>query len=183
MKIKVYREGEPEPLSFTIERQTIKVDSVHSRMFGSGIGYIRLAKFSGETSADMRKAVLDLKEKGMKALILDLRFNTGGLLREAIEVSELFVPKGEVIVSTKGRMANQNREYDSKKDPIVTVPVFVLINEGTASASEIVALRGRKGWQGEDKVREAFECQTRCSCCVSVQATQRARSGRPIGPC
>jgi hypothetical protein len=100
---------------------------------------VRLAKFSEETSADMRKALQELTEGGMRALILDMRFNTGGLLREAIEVSELFVPKGEMIVSTKGRMTSQNREYKSEKEPLARVPVFVLVNEGTASASEIVA--------------------------------------------
>jgi len=139
VNIEIYREGEPEPLPFTITRQTIKIDSVHSRLFENGIGYIRLAKFSDETSADLRKAIAELQEKGMKALVFDLRFNTGGLLREAIEVSELFVPKGGMIVSTKGRMPSQNREYVSKKDPLINVPVFVLVNEGTASASEIVA--------------------------------------------
>lgn len=163
VSIKIYREGEAEPLPFTISRQTIKIDSVHSRLFEEGIGYVRLAKFSDETSADMRKAITDLTEQGMKALILDMRFNTGGLLREAIAVSELFVPKGELIVSTKGRMPSQNRQSLSEKDPIVNMPVFVLVNEGTASASEIVsgAIQDHHlgviiGPEVEGKVRNTF---------------------------
>lgn len=137
--IKIYRSGESDPLEYTITRQTIKIESVYSRMLDANVGYLRVAKFSDSTSADLRRAYNDLLEKGMKGLVFDLRFNTGGLLREAIEVSELFVPKGELIVSTKGRLANQNRKYLSQKEPIIKIPVFVLVNEGTASASEIVA--------------------------------------------
>jgi len=139
VSIKIFRQGESEPIPYTVTRQVIKIDCVHWQMFDDGIGYIRLAKFSDSTSPDMKKAIAELKEKGMRGLILDLRFNSGGLLREAIEVSEFFVPKGEVIVSTKGRKKGQDREYMSKTPPIVEVPVFVLVNEGTASASEIVA--------------------------------------------
>lgn len=138
--IKVYREGESAPLDFTIRRAQIKIDSVHYRLMEDNIGYIRLARFSENTASDMRRALLDMKTDGMKALILDLRFNTGGLLREAIEVSDLFVPKHEMIVSTKGRLRSQNREYRATEDPLVTdLPLFVLVNEGSASASEIVA--------------------------------------------
>jgi carboxyl-terminal processing protease len=137
--IKVYREGVSEPLDFTITRANIKIDSVYYRMMDDGIGYLRIAKFSENTAADLRKAVLDMKSQSMNSLVLDLRFNTGGLLREAIEVSDLFVPKHELIVSTKGRLRSQNREYRAQEDPLVNLPVFVLVNEGSASASEIVA--------------------------------------------
>jgi carboxyl-terminal processing protease len=139
VRIKIYRSGDSEPLEYTITRQTIKIESVYTRMLDKNIGYLRVAKFSDSTSADLRRAFNDLTEKGMKGLVFDLRFNTGGLLREAIEVSELFVPKGELIVSTKGRLPNQNRKYFSQKEPVIKIPVFVLVNEGTASASEIVA--------------------------------------------
>ena len=139
VSIEIYRKGEPETLKLTLTRQTIKIRSVHHRMFEEGIGYIRLAKFSEGVADEIRVHLSKFKEQGLNALILDLRFNTGGLLREAIEVSELFIPRGEMIVSTKGRLANQNREYVSKKQPVVDTPVFVLVNEGTASASEIVA--------------------------------------------
>jgi C-terminal peptidase prc len=137
--IKIFREGEAEPLNFTITRATIKIDSVHSKLIDDEIAYMRIARFSDSTANDMRRAILDLKAKGAKGLILDLRFNTGGLLREAIEVSNLFVNKHDVIVSTNGRLRSQKREYRATEDPIVSMPTFVLVNEGSASASEIVA--------------------------------------------
>ncbi|MBI1292025.1 PDZ domain-containing protein [bacterium] len=137
--IKVFREGEPEPLEFTITRATIKIESVASQMLESNIAYIRIVRFSESTTADMRRAFLDLKAQGATSLVLDLRFNTGGLLREAIEVSDLFLPKHEIIVSTNGRLKSQKREYRAVEDPIITMPTFVLVNEGSASASEIVA--------------------------------------------
>lgn len=137
--IKVFREDEPEPLEFTITRASIRIESVHSTMLEDNIGYVRLARFSGNTTADLKKAILDLKAQGMESLVMDLRFNTGGLLREAIDVSDLFVPRHDLILSTKGRLRSQNREYRAQIDPIVEVPTFVLVNEGSASASEIVA--------------------------------------------
>lgn len=137
--IKVFREGESEPLDFTITRDTIKIDSVHHRMLEDNIGYIRIARFSENTTRDMRAALLEMKSQGMEGLVLDMRFNSGGLLREAIEVADLFVPKGEIIVSTRGRLRSNNRTHTAQNDPIVKVPTFVLVNEGTASASEIVA--------------------------------------------
>ena len=138
--VKIYRQGEPDPLNFTIKRDQIKIESVHHTMMEDGIGYIRLARFSENTAADTRRALLDLKSEDMKAMILDLRFNSGGLLREAIDVADLFVSKPEMIVSTKGRLSSQNREYRAEESPIVEgLPIFVLVNEGSASASEIVA--------------------------------------------
>lgn len=137
--IKVYREGETEPLDFTITRAHIKIDSVHYQLMEDAVGYARIAKFSENTSEDLRRGLLDMKAQGMESLILDLRFNTGGLLREAIEVADLFVPKHEVIVSTKGRLRSSNREYRAQEEPLLEVPMFVLVNEGSASASEIVA--------------------------------------------
>ncbi len=137
--IKVFRENEPEPLEFSITRASIRIESVHSTMKDDRIGYIRIARFSGNTTEDLKRAVLDLKAEGMESLILDLRFNTGGLLRESIDVADLFVPKNELILSQKGRLRSQNREYRARTEPIVSVPMFVLVNEGSASASEIVA--------------------------------------------
>lgn len=139
--IKVFRDTEPEPLEFTITRDTIKIDSVHYKMQDEeeGIGYLRIARFSEQTADDMQNAILDMKSQGMRALVLDLRWNTGGLLREAIDVADLFVPRNELIVSTKGRLRSNNAEYRAQEDPITDIPVFVLVNEGSASASEIVA--------------------------------------------
>ncbi len=140
VSFKVYRAGESAPLDFTIIRASVEVKSVHARMLDDKIAYIRLTRFSENTSRDVRKFLLEFKGEGMEGLILDMRLNTGGLLNEAIEVSNFFVNKGEVIVSTKGRLRNQNKEYTAKNDPIITnLPIFVLVNESSASASEIVA--------------------------------------------
>lgn len=137
--IKVYREGEPDFLTFTLVRKNIKIESVYYKMLDDKVGYVRLAKFSDATSRDLRKAIEYFKEKNAKGMILDLRFNAGGLLKEAIDVSDLFLPKGKVIVSTKGRIEKQNQEFRSENDPITDLPMIVLVNKASASASEIVA--------------------------------------------
>ena len=139
VSFKVWRAGEEELLDFTIKRANVEVVSVHSKMLEGNIAYVRLVRFSENTTRDARRAILDLKRQGAKSLILDLRFNSGGLLSEAISISDMFVEKGDLIVSTKGRLRGQNREYRAESDPIVRMPTFVLVNEGSASASEIVA--------------------------------------------
>lgn len=141
VSFKVYRAGTKEPMDFTLIRASVEVKSVYGKMLDNKIGYIRMTRFSENTSRDVRKFILEFKAEGMEGLILDQRLNTGGLLTEAIEVSNLFVNKGELIVSTKGRLRNQNKEYRATNDPIVSpdLPVFVLVNESSASASEIVA--------------------------------------------
>ncbi len=139
VKVKIWREGLTEPEEHTLTRQTIRIESVSHKMMDGGIGYIHLSRFAENSTADMRKAILDLKSQGMKALILDLRFNTGGLLREAIDISDLFLPKGAPIVATRGRLRRQDREERAQNDALVKVPMFVLVNGGSASASEIVA--------------------------------------------
>ncbi|NUP89489.1 MAG: S41 family peptidase [Candidatus Sumerlaeia bacterium] len=126
-------------LDFTITRDEVEIESVFSRMLDGDIGYIRLAQFSQDSAADVRRAVGELREQGAKGFILDLRFNSGGLLQGAIEVSEVFVPRQSLIVSTDGRLPNQNRRYFSESAPETDLPLMVLINRGSASASEIVA--------------------------------------------
>jgi len=138
--ITIAREGEPEPIDYTITRGRIVLHSVpYAGMLEGDIGYIKVVQFSQKTSNDIRNAVDSLKTKGMKKLILDLRFNPGGLLSQAIEVSEMFLKKGNTIVSTKGRV--QSSETISRKDGFLSdeLPLVVLLNEGSASASEIVA--------------------------------------------
>lgn len=136
---KVYRQGEKDPLEFTLKRANVEIKSVYGQMLDDNIGYVRLTRFSDNTSRDVRKFLMEFNQEDMQGLIIDLRMNTGGLLSEAISVSDLFVDKGEIVVSTKGRLTSQNREYRASSDPIVDVPVFVLVNESSASASEIVA--------------------------------------------
>lgn len=139
VKITVYREGESDLLHFDLVRKSIKVDSVYSELRENDLGYIRLTKFSDNTARDLRKAIDDLKQKGAKGFIVDLRFNTGGLLNEAIDTTGLFVGGNKVIVSTKGRTPEQNREYKYNGDAITDLPLVVLINRASASASEIFA--------------------------------------------
>jgi len=140
--IKIWRNGMAEPMPFTITREIIKIESVpYSGILPGKIGYIKLVQFAKPTASDVEKALKRLKEQGATSYILDLRYNPGGLLNQAVEISELFLPPGRVIVSTKGRIASQNSELSSGRDPVIdtTVPLVVLVNGGSASASEIVS--------------------------------------------
>ncbi|MBX7247188.1 MAG: S41 family peptidase [Candidatus Sumerlaeaceae bacterium] len=139
VKITVYREGEPDLLHFELVRKSIKVESIYSHMLDNQIGYARITKFSDNTARDLRKAVEEFKAKNAKGIIVDLRYNSGGLLKEAVDVSNVFLPKGKLIVSTKGRIPNQNAEYKATNDQFTDLPLIVLINKGSASASEIFA--------------------------------------------
>lgn len=127
--------------STTIKREGIEVDAVpfHS-MIDDKTGYIVLAKFNAKASSQTKSALIDLKGKGAEKIILDLRDNPGGLLSEAINVTNLFVPQGELIVTTKSKVKKFNREYNTKNKPVDTeIPLVVLVNGRSASASEIVS--------------------------------------------
>ena len=137
VNITIYRRGETKPLFFTVMRANIKVSSIYFKKIGDDIGYIRMSKYSDNTADDLKKAILSLEKENVRGLIIDQRFNSGGLLDEVVKVSEYFVPKGEMIVSTKGRLSNQNREYKSTVDPICDLPIVVLVNRASASAAEI----------------------------------------------
>jgi len=141
VNITVLRESEKKLLEFKIVRDIIKIQDIKSaRILEDGIGYIRLIEFRENTSTDIDKALEKLKKSGMNALILDLRNNPGGLLESAVEVTEKFIPKGNLVLSTKGRIASQNMEFFSQYNhPVWEIPLVVLINEGSASGSEIVA--------------------------------------------
>ncbi|MFA5971782.1 MAG: S41 family peptidase [Lentimicrobiaceae bacterium] len=141
-KIEVERPGEPKPLIFNIVREKITIDPVpYYGMLDGGLGYIRLTSFTQTASDEVKKALLDLKEKNVvTGLVLDLRDNGGGLLSEAVNIVNLFVKKNELVVSTKGKQADKNRNYKTTMDPVDTnIPLVVLVNGNSASASEIVA--------------------------------------------
>jgi len=139
VNLTIYREGVPEKLHFTIMREQIKIASIYSTEFTSEtIGYARIAKFSKETSEDLRKALEQFNRDGMKGVILDVRFNTGGLLKEAIDVSSLFLPKGKTIVLTRQR-GGEEVPFRSEREPVCDQPLIVLVNRVSASASEIYA--------------------------------------------
>ncbi|HEY7462259.1 MAG TPA: S41 family peptidase [Gemmatimonadota bacterium] len=137
----VVREGVSEALTFTIVRQAIEIPSVpYFYILKDGIGYIRFTQFSEKSAREVQSAVEQLRKQGMRSLVLDVRSNPGGLLDQAIDVSDLFLERGELIVSTRGRVEEQNRKYYAHDDVNYgTFPIAVLVNEGTASASEILA--------------------------------------------
>ena len=139
--ITVLREEEFKILEFKITREIIHIEDVkHTQILEDGIGYIRLTEFREDSAKAFRKALDDLAAKGAGSLILDLRNNPGGLLNVAIKITEEFLPAGETIVSTKGRRASQNTVTQSTNTRhLVEWPMVVLINEGSASGSEILA--------------------------------------------
>ena len=137
--VAIEREGVPDLMDFTITRAEIIVHAVpYYGMVTPDIGYIKLATFSDKTTSDVENAIRGLQKQGMKKLILDMRYNPGGLLNQAIEISELFLKPGNVIVSTRGR--TQKTESSSRRNPMLKpdVPMVVLVNQGSASAAEIV---------------------------------------------
>ena len=138
--ISIARTGVSELMDFTITRAKIVVHAVpYSGMVTKDIGYIKLSSFSLKTREEVVSAIHKLQKQGMKKLILDLRYNPGGLLNQAVEIGELFLKKGNLIVSTRGR--TQQTESRARKDGIVSpdVPLVVLVNQGSASAAEIVS--------------------------------------------
>jgi len=140
--LQVMRPGEKKLRDFRITRRNIKVPAVpFTDVVGNGnVGYINLTQFTEDCSKDVRKAVISLKEKGAKGIVLDLRNNGGGLLNEAVEIVNLFVPKGLKIVETRGKIIAANSTYTTKSDPLdLDIPLVVLVNGNTASAAEIVS--------------------------------------------
>ncbi len=141
VKITIKRYGIDKVLEFELTRQQIKIDNIpYSGMVNDEVGYVHLTDFTENASGDVKDAVEKLKDKGMKYLIFDLRDNPGGLLKEAIDISNLFVSKDKLIVSTKGKAIEWNKEYKSHNTPIdLDIPIVVLISGKSASASEIVS--------------------------------------------
>ena len=142
IELTIVREGADKPLKIEITRAIIKIQSVRSKTLDKGFGYIRVSAFQERTGADLRKAISKLKkenDKKIKGLVLDLRNNPGGLLSAAVEVSDAFL-EGGTVVSIKGRDESNTTTYSAKGlDLINEAPIVVLINGGSASASEIVA--------------------------------------------
>lgn len=142
VKVVVKRPGqEDKPLSFVLTRRNIQQPQVpYYGMQNDSVGYLLLSGFSNGTSQEVRHAVNDLKEKGMKAMILDLRDNPGGVVEEAVNIVNLFVPKGRKVVYTKGKVPSVNMEFYTTGEPLDTVmPLVVLVNGGSASSAEILS--------------------------------------------
>ena len=140
--VKVQRYGQKKPMDIEIMREKIQIDPVpYYGMLDKETAYIRLSNFTENCTERVKMALIELKEKhGAKTLVLDLRSNPGGLLIEAVRIANLFIPKGQEIVSTRGKVKQWDKVYTATENPIDTVmPIAVLVNRGSASASEIVA--------------------------------------------
>jgi len=140
IELTIVREGEAKPLVISITREIIRVKSVKNRMLEPGYGYVRITNFQSRTTTDLLKAISDLqKEARLKGMILDLRNNPGGVLNGAVGVSDAFIDNG-LIVYTEGRIDDSSHRYlATPGDSLNGAPLVVLINGGSASASEIVA--------------------------------------------
>ena len=140
IEIEVERENVGKKI-ISVTRDEIKLPDVpYSGMLNETIGYIKLNSFTQTASSDVKTAFLDLQSQGMKEIVLDLRGNGGGLLIEAVKIVNFFVKKDEIVVTTKGRVAEENRTYKTTEAPLdLSIPLTILMDEGSASASEIVA--------------------------------------------
>lgn len=143
-KLKVERpdeKGGTRPLEFDIVRQTIQTPMIpYDTIFNKNVGYINLSIFSGTPSKDFKKTFLKLKKEGITSLVIDLRGNGGGRLEEAVEIANFFLPRGKVIVTTKGKTKQASNTYKTLREPLdLDIPITVLVNGATASASEILS--------------------------------------------
>jgi len=141
LKLKIQRPGEKKERTIVIVREKIEMDPItYAEVTDGNIGYFHFGSFTTNSSERVRETVTDLKNRGATSLIMDLRGNGGGILDEAVNVVNLFVPKGEEIVSTKGKVKQWDRSYHTQNQPLdQVIPIVVLIDTGSASASEIVA--------------------------------------------
>ncbi|WP_447602224.1 S41 family peptidase [Nitrospira sp. Nam80] len=135
----IQRDGATDPMVFSLVRDTIKIESVKSKVIDNTIGYIRLTQFQEATGRDLSRALKQFREQKVQGTVLDLRNNPGGLLTAAVDVSEQFVGNGKLIVYTKGREGKKDEWFSKTKESLEDYPMIILVNEGSASASEIVA--------------------------------------------
>nr|WP_232713473.1 S41 family peptidase [Bacillus xiapuensis] len=138
VKLKIQRAGSKEPLEITITRDKIPMETVYAKMDRQKVAHIQITSFSDRTAAELKKAMKDLKAKGMKSLVLDLRQNPGGLLDQAVEITNMFVPEGKVLFQVEDN-AGKRQKFTSDSRPKFDLPVAVLVDNGSASASEIFA--------------------------------------------
>ncbi len=137
--ITILRKGLEKPLDIKIVRDIIKLKSVKYKIIDENIGYIKITQFQQKTASDLRNALEEIDKKNINALILDLRNNPGGLLDVAVEVSSLFLPPEKLVVYIKGRIIEKKEYKTAKGNRHFDYPMIVLVNQGSASASEIVA--------------------------------------------
>ena len=140
-KLKVQRPGQKKPMEFDIVRRSIQLPIIpYYGMLDNNVGYISLSTFSGNPSKEFKQAFLDLKKQGITSLVIDLRNNGGGLLDEAVKIANCFLPRGETLVTTKGKLEQSSNMYKTLREPLdLDIPLAVLVNSVTASSSEILA--------------------------------------------
>jgi carboxyl-terminal processing protease len=189
--VAVRREGEEGERDFELVRREIVTRSVpYTFVLENGLGYLRLANFSEASGAEVKTALSRLHQEGAKSLVLDLRMNPGGLLDQAVDVAEQFLPRGTLVVYTRGRArAQDNRYYASEERPEVRWPMVVLVDEGSASASEVVAgalqdrdralVVGRTSF-GKGSVQSVFPMRGRTAALKLTTALYYTPSGRSI---
>ena len=142
VKLKMQRPGEKEPFVKELKREKIKIDNIpYSTVFDNGIGYAILTQFTKDCAKELKDVIVDMKKNHeLKGFILDLRGNGGGLLNEAVDIVNMFVPKNKLVVYQKGKVAEHNYNHYTQHEPLdLDIPLVILVNEGSASASEIVA--------------------------------------------
>ncbi len=140
--LKIQRPGEDTPIVKTINREIIKIDNIpYSGMLEHGVGYIKLTSFTQKAASEVKQAFMKLREKSeLKGIIIDLRGNGGGLLNEAVDIVNLFVDRGQEVVTTKGKLPDKNHTYKTMNAPVdVNIPVVILVDGQSASASEILS--------------------------------------------
>ena len=140
--LSIKRFGNEQLIDFVLTRDDVTVkDVTYAGMLENETGYIRLTRFSKNSGPELRSSILDLQRDNARRIIIDLRDNPGGLLQSAIQILDMLIPKGELLLSTKGRLPEANKQYTARKKPIIEddVKIAILINEGSASASEIIA--------------------------------------------
>lgn len=137
----IKRFGQKKPIDLSVKRAVVKTPNVpHYGLINDEVGYIQLNDFSATAASEIKSAFEEMKGQGMKSLVLDLRGNPGGLLNMAIDICNFFIPKGELVVETKGKVGQWNKKYAARFNPIdLEIPIAVLISSGSASASEIVS--------------------------------------------
>jgi carboxyl-terminal processing protease len=190
VKVTIAREGLEKPIELTIERAEIPLYSVpYGFLLPGDVGYVLIRYFAEATANELKEKLADLTRQGMKSLILDLRGNAGGPLLQAIEVSDLFLKRNELVVSMKGRNRAFDREFDAlRTDPYEKLPLIVLIDQGSASASEIVAgavmdndrglIVGADSW-GKGLVQQIFPLGPNVAVAITI-AKYFTPSGRSI---
>jgi len=142
INMKILREGEPNPIEKTINREIIKIDNIpYSGIVGDDIGYIKLTSFTQNAATEVKQAFVKLRDNNtLKGLIIDIRGNGGGLLNEAVDIVNIFVDKGQLVVTTKGKLPDKNHEYKTMNSAVdMAIPLVILVDGQSASASEILS--------------------------------------------